>query len=260
MVQASSTTPEPTASPAPPRLSPVQCLRDEALLRVRRHPWLFLPAIRLSHRLGRNRALILPDARTDLVVEGFFRSANHYVETALRLAQHDDIRLACKSHAAAVVIHACRRGLPTLILVRDPRAVTLSNHLKHPRTTLAHTLRGYIDFHQRILPHRQRFVVATFEQVTHDLNPVIDQLNARFDLQLRRLPPPEETARLLAQRMGGDTLRRRPLQGAAVADLPTPEKDRAKEAARARLEAPSLRPLLERAEAVHEQFLRETQE
>lgn len=244
-----------------PRGGLAHWLRDEALLRVRRHPWLFLPAIRWRQRRGQNRAVRLPDAHTTLVIEGFFRSANHYAQAALQLArneQQDAMRLAGMSHAPAVVIHGCRHELPTLILVRGPRDVALSNYLKHPHTTLAHTLRGYIDFHERILPWRARYIVATFEQVTRDMNPVIDQLNARFALDLNHLPPPEEASALLAARLGGDKLRKRPLQGAAVADLPTPEKQRAKDDARAHLETPALRALLNRAEQACERFLNET--
>jgi RNase P protein component len=71
-------------------------------------------------------------------------------------------------------------GIPTIVLIRDPEEAVLSLSLWTPHITLGEGLRDYIRFYRRILPYRDRFVVATFEEVSTDFGEVIRRLNERF--------------------------------------------------------------------------------
>ncbi len=118
--------------------------------------------------------------RTEVVIEGFQRSANSFVDTAFKLANGWDTRVASHLHAPALVRWAVRHRIPTLLLVRSPRDVVPSYVQYFPFVTAKTALREYIDFHSRVLPVLDDVFVATFEQVTTDLGAVMQRFNERF--------------------------------------------------------------------------------
>jgi hypothetical protein len=71
-------------------------------------------------------------------------------------------------------------------VIREPEAVARSLVVKYPYLSPRHVLLGYASFYERCLPHRDRFVAATFEQATCDLGAVIDRVNARFGTTFAR--------------------------------------------------------------------------
>jgi hypothetical protein len=121
---------------------------------------------------------VFPD--TDAVIEGFPRSANTFATIAFELAQPRPVRVARHLHVPSQIIAGTRFGIPTIVLVRDPEEAVLSLSLWTPHITLEDGLRDYVRFYRRILPYRDRFVVATFEQVSTDFGEVIRRLNERF--------------------------------------------------------------------------------
>lgn len=124
----------------------------------------------------------LVDNDTDLVIESYPRCASSFALAAFNLAQHPSIyRVAFQTHAAGHVIEAVRRGVPTLVLIREPEDVTVSNMIRHPKRTVADLLHGYLRFYQPLLPHRDGFVVGTFAEVTGGrMDAVIRRINGRF--------------------------------------------------------------------------------
>ena len=71
-------------------------------------------------------------------------------------------------------------GIPCLLLIRRPRDAIVSRAIFTPEWSLAFLIREYMRFHNAILPYRDKFVVATFDQTTTDLSRVIRRLNIRF--------------------------------------------------------------------------------
>jgi hypothetical protein len=119
-------------------------------------------------------------AATELVIEGYPRSANTFSAFAFQLAQPRPVRIAHHLHAPAQIIAAARRGVPALVLVREPRDSAISIAIRDPHVSLAQALDAYRRFHEAILPHRDSCHVALFEDVTGDYGRVVDALNAKF--------------------------------------------------------------------------------
>jgi hypothetical protein len=117
---------------------------------------------------------------TDAVIDGFPRSANTFAVIAFELAQPKPVRVAHHLHVPSQIIAGARLNIPTLVLVRDPEEAVLSLSLWTSLVTLEDGLTDYVRFHKRILPYRDRFVVATFEEVSTDFGEVIRRLNERF--------------------------------------------------------------------------------
>jgi hypothetical protein len=150
------------------------------------YPAVYLPLARYRHR----EAVLGPV--TDVVIDGFPRSANTFALVAFQLAQNDHVRVAHHIHAPAHINEAVRRGIPVLVPIRAPEDAVLSAVIRDPRFTARQLLKSYVHFHEGIVANRRSFVVATFEQVTTDFGAVIDRLNARYGTEFRRFDQTEE--------------------------------------------------------------------
>jgi hypothetical protein len=156
------------------------------------HPLLALPATRWRARSGHGEAV---DHDTDLVVEGYPRSANNFALAALQSAQPEPARIAHHTHAPATVVAGVRWGIPVLLLVRDPEDAVLEFVIRRPALSVAHSLRGYIRFYEPLLPYRYRIVVGSFDEVTTDFGAVIRRLNHRFGTEFSEFEHTPENVR-----------------------------------------------------------------
>jgi hypothetical protein len=150
-----------------------------------RHPWLFYTLYSLSPR---NRRLMIR-GDTELVIEGFPRSANTFAVVAFQYAQERDVQLAHHLHAQAQVLRGVEYGIPVCVLIREPTNAVRSLLVRHPHIPVRMALKAYIDFYTDILPLRDNCVIATFDEVTNDFGTVIERINKRFDTDFALFEP-----------------------------------------------------------------------
>jgi hypothetical protein len=134
----------------------------------------FLPLARLRHGhtvIGRG---------TELVIDGFPRSANTFAVVALQLAQRRPVRIAHHLHAPAQITAAVRRGVPVLLTIREPRGAVVSCVVREPHVKIDQALVAYTRFYSRLLPHRAACVVGEFTRITTDLGGLTDDLNRKY--------------------------------------------------------------------------------
>jgi hypothetical protein len=120
---------------------------------------------------------------TELVIEGFPRSANTFAVVAFEIAQQRKVRIAHHLHAQAQVIRAVTLGIPACILIRKPLDAIRSLMVRHKHVTWTAALLHYLGFYEELLSLRSQFVIATFEQVISDFGAVVDRINRRFGTQ-----------------------------------------------------------------------------
>jgi hypothetical protein len=209
-------------------------------------PW---PAAARHFRTGE-----FPTEATELCIEAFPRSGNTFTVIAFLQAQPRLVSVAHHVHAAGAVLEAVRLGTPTLVLIRPPEGSVLSYLTRWPELTPAHALRGYVRFHEPLLPHRDGFVVVRFEEVTADPGIAIRRVNERFGTSFEVFEPTEANLRAVREEMerwdrSTEREEGRPIELAR--GLPTVEKEARKAALRERYLRPSLDRLRARAEAVH---------
>lgn len=145
-----------------------------------RYPAVYLP---LSRRRQPQGTL---GSETQLVIDGFTRSASTFAVVAFQLAQNGHVRVAHHLHAPAHLLAATRAEVPTLMPIRPPRDTVLSAAIREPTVSIAQWLRSYADFYRRVEPVLDRIVVATFESVTTDMGGVIGRVNERFGTSFTR--------------------------------------------------------------------------
>jgi hypothetical protein len=141
---------------------------------VGRYPSLYMPIARRRHR----ESVLRPD--TDLVIDGFPRSASTFALVAFQLAQNGHVRVAHHIHALAHLIAGARQGVPMLVPIRQPEATVVSAMIREPDVSAAHWLRSYVDFYQRLPFLADSLMLAPFEEITRDMGAVIRRLNQRF--------------------------------------------------------------------------------
>jgi hypothetical protein len=138
------------------------------------------PAIFFSvHRLSRHnpRGAVTPE--TQMVIEGFPRSANAFALVAFRQAQNEEVRIAHNLHVPAQVIRAARWGIPTLVLIRKPKDAVLSLAIRDP-ISVDQALRYYLSFYKSVEKYRDAYVLGLFEEVIEDYGEVIRRVNDKF--------------------------------------------------------------------------------
>jgi len=145
--------------------------------------------------------LVRPDY--DLVIEGFPRCANSFALRAFRQAQGPDsrLRIASHIHSPAQVVLAARWGIPALVLIRPPEdavvslmAIAWQNRNLPEEAFLPRNLQPrigywtqrYARFYGQLQNCRDRFLLATFDEVTRDFGDVIGRLNMHFNTGFHR--------------------------------------------------------------------------
>ena len=256
-------------------------VRWDLRFRAAEHRW-YLPVAR--RRYGE---AVVGDS-TELVIDGFTRTAVTFSVIAFQVAQRRPVRLAHTIHSAAHVAEAARRGVPCLVAIREPDETVLSIAIREPDVTLSTALDAYARFCDRVAGERDRVVVADFAEITTDFGPVIDRLNARFSTSFDRFEHDREHVDTVFEiiedrsrrpawsealgdfedgRIGLDEYRRakaRCLEAGLEPALDVPEhrvqrpsesRTIRKEAMRSELRAPRLRVRRERAHAAYHRLM-----
>ncbi|MBE9100649.1 hypothetical protein [Vacuolonema iberomarrocanum] len=129
---------------------------------------------------------------TQLVIEGFPRSANTFAVIAFLDAQDEPVSIAHHLHMPAQIIRAIHRNVPALVLIREPDQAIASLMVRHPAIQVASAFKWYLMFYQLLLEYRTKIVIATFNEVTNNLSRVIQRLNEKFQAQFSASTPCEQ--------------------------------------------------------------------
>jgi hypothetical protein len=117
---------------------------------------------------------------TELVIDGYTRSATTFAVYAFQIAQPRPVRMAHHLHAPAQLIAAARRRVPTIALIREPRAAILSQLVREPGVAPQDALMAYARFYRILLPYAGDLVLGEFDEVTTDFGSVVRKVNRRF--------------------------------------------------------------------------------
>jgi hypothetical protein len=145
--------------------------------RVRRRPYMLFDGVPMVHTS-------VFGSGTELVIEGPYRCGNTFAVVAFQLAQGRLLNVAHHLHAEAQIIGAARAGVPAVLLLRAPEDVVVSTSVSFG-IPLYQALKDYVTFYSRVLPYRDRLVVAPFEQVIGNFGGVVETVNATFGTDFR---------------------------------------------------------------------------
>ncbi len=140
------------------------------------YPGLFYPAYRiLAPKRIRKECLLSP--KSELVIEGFPRSANTFAVIAFRHAQGRHVPMAHHLHIEAQIIKGAQRGLPVIALIRDPIDAVKSLLIRHPETNIQWAFERYHKFYSGVIHVIDKVTVAPFDIVIKDFGKIIKKVN-----------------------------------------------------------------------------------
>jgi hypothetical protein len=155
--------------------------------------WLYITLLKIKYRKHYFISRIVSKS-TDIVIEGFPRSANSFACRAFEKSQNGkSIIIATHTHSHAQIIESIKLGKPTIVLIRKPeecivslKALNLQTHSgdetifkKYP---INEYIRWYIRFYKSLLPYKGQFILAKFEDVTSNYGKIIERLNQKYGL------------------------------------------------------------------------------
>jgi len=206
-----------------------------------RFPRLYLALAR--HRYG-DRVL---GPRTDVLIEGYPRSANTFAVAAFEMAQERPVTVAHHLHAAAHVAAAVEAAVPVILLVRRPEDAIASVIARKPSVDPALAARTYLRFYDGVADVLDRCVVAEFGDVVGDFGRVIERTNARFGTSFTPFVHTDENVRRCFAEIEAGNRARSGAAGVAEAAVARPSEERARTAAEARARVAALPPELRRS-------------
>ena len=227
-------------------------VRHHARRPLARTPYLWDAAMRV--RPAKRATLARPD--TAIVIEGFLRSGNTFSVAAFQIANGPELHVGRHLHGAPHVLRAVRLGLPTVVLIRQPRDAVLSYLIRRDTLTPDDGLLEYLDFYRTAWPARDGFVAAPFDRVVSDFGAVLDEVNARFGTSFRRYeatPDNDAAAFTVVEAMnrletGGEV-------DEALVGRPSQARAQRKEELRALFERPRTAARLREAESLYHRYL-----
>jgi hypothetical protein len=126
---------------------------------------------------------------TEIIIDGFPRSANSFAVAAFDLAQNKGVKIAHHRHDPAQVIAAVKSRVPAVVLVRNPRDAVISLVIRNysnysayasNTTILKKYLTKYVDYYEPLEFFKNDIIFAEFETVTKDFNCIISAINKKF--------------------------------------------------------------------------------
>lgn len=138
------------------------------------------------YALAKRRSDLFPFVGTDILVDGFPRSANTFMLHALKWS-NPEYRYASHMHSSGPLKYAAKKNIPILTLIREPRAAVVSLVVRD-NLDLERCLHWYYDYYNCVRDYRNALVLADFTSVTTNLSRVYSEISSSFDLTLN--PPP----------------------------------------------------------------------
>lgn len=117
---------------------------------------------------------------TDIVIEGFPRSANTYAVVAFYMSQQTPKLVAHHYHAAGHVIKGIKFGKPVVVLIRKPEDAISSLCVRHPNISIERAIKDYVAFYKPLLKYKEKVVVAGFDEIRNDYSIVLQEVNSKF--------------------------------------------------------------------------------
>jgi len=117
--------------------------------------------------------------KTELVIDGVARSSNSYSSAVLVYLHGEDMRFAHHLHTPRAIQRGVALGRPTIVLIREPRAV-IASLMQYDPAPVSFLVDSYLGYYERVEPLLDDVVLADFSEVIEDFGAVIARCNDKF--------------------------------------------------------------------------------
>lgn len=210
-----------------------------------------LSELRYGERIG------VVDKKTEIVIEGFPRSANTFAVAAFLVAQQRSIRIAHHVHGPAQITLAQKYGIPAIVLIRNPLDAITSLLIRQPYVKVKYAFENYLRFYEALLPVRRDFVIASFEDVIADFGQIIHRVNRVFGVEFHVFQHSDEILDRVYELVEEMDRRDTGLQKVSEVTVarPSVEREKRKAVIREQLLDVSYKGLIDQAMALYQDYL-----
>lgn len=140
----------------------------------------------------------ITSVKTEIVIEGYPRSANSFAVQAFLAAQErNDIEIGNHTHSPANILRGVELGKPVLVLIRLPKDAILGSVVyqsvqdgilpdKYWKSLIQLHACRYLKFYKALKGTHDKIVVASFKEVVDDFGAVIVEINQKFGTDFRK--------------------------------------------------------------------------
>lgn len=139
----------------------------------------FLPLFRLMKGRYPNYA----DPSSDICIEGFPRSGNTFFVAAIQ-RWNRSLRISHHSHLASSAIYSWGRGIPTVVLIREPAGAVSSAMVWDGRIVATIGLLVYISFYRSVCKVFPQILILDFEEYTRRPDLAVEKINTALGTNL----------------------------------------------------------------------------
>ncbi len=225
-----------------------------------RIPGIFMPMARLVLTLQNQRSKIpylLISDDTELVIEGYPRSANSFAVVAFEMAQSRRVKTTHHLHLPINVALAAKRNTPCLVLIREPDQAVLSLAVSFLKYDIGQALKEYVRFYRAVKPFIEHCVVASFRDVTQDFGSVIRRVNRKFGTDYQEFQHTPENVKRCFDRIDLESLWEERVSNVneIIAARPSQERKKHKLELHSYLNGPALQDIRKIAYCLYRNFL-----
>lgn len=128
-----------------------------------------------------NKRNVVVDPSTELVIEGYPRSANTYSVAVMWVSNGEDIKIAHHVHGSAQINKAVKLGIPAILLIRNPADTVASLLMRCPYLSGRDLLKNYIMFHRSLMGNINNIIIVDFETTVSSMDKVIEYINRKHN-------------------------------------------------------------------------------
>lgn len=143
----------------------------------REYLYRFPQTFKVVASMNRKKQHIFVKPDTEVIIEGYPRSANTFAHVAFEFAQNRPVKIASHFHASGQVILGIKYKIPTLVLIRKPVDAIASLLVREHYLTVRQAINWYVGFYQSLVPYINDMVIADFSEVITDYGSVISKFN-----------------------------------------------------------------------------------
>ncbi len=117
---------------------------------------------------------------TELLIDGFPRSANTYAVATFKLLNNNNYRIAHHVHGAGQFKKAAKYNIPAILLIREPLDAVSSLIIRYPKLDAQQVIMNYQNFYSPLVSLSEHYVVGDFNQIINNFSGIIGLVNKKF--------------------------------------------------------------------------------
>lgn len=145
-----------------------------------KHDLIYSPLIKTVALARPRQWEVLVRSDTDIVIEGFPRSANTFFYFYFKTAQENGVNIAHHLHSSYQIRYSSRNNIPCIFLIRPPLPAITSALLRDKRQSARNLCKSYLDIYREALRLSHDIMVVRYEMATREPNTVISEINKRY--------------------------------------------------------------------------------